>query len=234
LNLNRGVLCDKVGAQPEGQYLSVDGRRQQVPEHLRRVLDQRMPGWAVTTSQMAAITGSVADLEAAHKLLADVEAVTGSRFAAARTRNSGDRLVIGHKCRRAVDSVAIAGCKHTSKTCSRSALVDLTISSAYGTKLGYITKQAEAGEDGDVAQQAAVDADGDGPQQAEASAGADGEQQVEVCTIPPCMIPPWQQRCRTQCSWPWTGVHCTSPTPSCLWPAAWVICCGDAHESPAV
>jgi hypothetical protein len=84
------VLCDKLGAQPEGQYLSVDGRRQQVPEHLRRVLDQRMSGWVATTSQMAAITGSVADLEAAHKLLADVEAVTGSRFAAARTRNSVD------------------------------------------------------------------------------------------------------------------------------------------------
>jgi hypothetical protein len=91
--------------QPEGQYRSVDERREQVPKHMRGVSDQRMPGWAVTTSQVAAITGSVADLDAAQALMADVEAVTGSRFAAARTRNSGDRLIFGHMCKRAVDLV---------------------------------------------------------------------------------------------------------------------------------
>jgi hypothetical protein len=90
LSLNRGMLRDKLGVQPEGQYRSVDKRREQVPKHMRGVLDQRMPGWAVTTSQVAAITGTVADLDAAQALMADVEAVTGSRFAAARTRNSGD------------------------------------------------------------------------------------------------------------------------------------------------
>jgi hypothetical protein len=73
-----------------GQYQSVDERRDQVPKPLRGVLEQCIPGWAVTTSQVAAIAGNVSDTDAAQALLADVEAVTGSRFAAARTRNSGD------------------------------------------------------------------------------------------------------------------------------------------------
>jgi hypothetical protein len=72
LSLKRGMQCDTLGVQPEGQYRSVDERREQVPKHLRGVLYQRMPGRAVTTSQVAAITGSVADLDAAQALLADV------------------------------------------------------------------------------------------------------------------------------------------------------------------
>jgi hypothetical protein len=60
--------------------------RYAVPPDLNKVLYRLMPWWTVAQGPYPSVTGTVRDINAANQLMADVEAVTGSKLVVARTR----------------------------------------------------------------------------------------------------------------------------------------------------
>jgi hypothetical protein len=114
LNKNRVILCDKLGPELK-QPDAAPSKQQQakpVPDRLRPVLDGLLPGWHVTsnsTSHVQLIVGTASSMPEAQQLVADLEAVTSSKFYVCRTgKRVGQMLAIELKCRCACGGAVVA------------------------------------------------------------------------------------------------------------------------------
>jgi hypothetical protein len=111
---NQALLASKFGPRPpvpvapsaavaaSSTEPCLNQTRDIVPPDLVEVLDRLMPEWTVAQGPYPSVTGTVRDINVANQLMADVEAVTGSKLVVARTRTRFSNFLVVHCCKRAV------------------------------------------------------------------------------------------------------------------------------------
>jgi hypothetical protein len=111
---NQALLASKFGPRPaipvapsaavaaSSTEPCLNQTRDIVPQDLVKVLDRLMPEWTVAQGPYPSVTGTVRDINVANQLMADVEAVTGSKLVVARTRTRSSNFLVVHRCKCAV------------------------------------------------------------------------------------------------------------------------------------
>jgi hypothetical protein len=136
-------------AAPASQSGAAPLGNQCVPKLLTKVLDKFVPDSALQSAvTYPCITGIVPDITATNQLMADIEAITGSRYAVARTRAKPIGFCIVHRCKRAMATSGRKSCTHSARGCNCPASITFRLSSDYASSLGYSTGKPIAMEAG--------------------------------------------------------------------------------------